>query len=685
MDVKVDEIVYRPKQGKITIIGTSTIGQGKFILRKKRNHRDFEFPLEFELEAAFKEKSFQIDIDLQLIIDKQGLNDEATWLIWMVLGGNEYLVKVNNNIENKFEYFYSKKGVFKLVPYIPKDKLLAFYVRGLQLNPVVKNLDSLNGKLSANIFLSGKDSKYLNKEKIKIVFKRRNQMGMPFHDISINMNVLQIIENTIYVEVNISERLPLINKDKEICWDVLLGVYNEEETEGYTCPLQVESSLKKQGFKYTQLKENNFFYTRPYITGDDRLAIYQSDMVNKVQLEAVVDNNEFIEFFLKVKFVSKRELSEANLVIKRREQVGSGFEYYAEMLYKLENKNGNFTVQINKKDILNKHILRDKEVWDCFVRFKTDKNNESDLQIDVSKELKNEFSYFDIKSIDKEMKARLFINGLSKLSLYITESKNTNKEAVKIAVLGTCFSRNAFNSSSYFNPNYKKIYNCVYTQFHSSIISLVSNPVPLSVEKLTGVRENDKNFVAVDFDKSFFDKLKESQADYLILDLYSDASKAILKLEDDRYVSCSYILEDSSYINQVENVEVIGHSNQERYFNIWKGAVERFIKKLTEILPEDRIILNKGRFTPTYFDENREVKSFSDPQLIRRNNCFWDKLDNYFMYLMPGAKVIDLTDTSYIGDATYPFGTSFSHYESGYYKEFLNRLNNLVIPEQLNK
>ncbi|KYG37107.1 DUF6270 domain-containing protein [Bacillus gaemokensis] len=685
MEVKIDEIAYRPKQEKITIMGTSTMGQGKFVLRKRRTHRDFEFPLEFELEVAFKEELFQIDIDLQLIIDKQGLNDEATWLIYMVSGENEYLVKVNNNIENKFEYFYSKKSIFKLVPYITKDKILAFYVRGLDLVPVVKNMDYLNGNLSANIFLSGKDSKYLKKEKIKITFKRRNQVNMPFHDVSINTNGLPVMENTIDVEVNISERIPLINKDKEVCWDVLVSVYNEEETEGYTLPLQVESSLKKQVFRYMRLKANNFFYTRPYITGDNRLAIYQSDMVNRVQLEAVVDNNEFINVAVDLEFVSERELSEANLVIKRRERVGNGYEYYAETLYKLENKNEKFTVQINKKDILNKHILRDKEVWDFFVRVKTDKNNESDLQLDVSKQLKNEFSYFDIKSIDKSMKAKLFINGLSKLSLYVAEGKNTNKDAIKVAVLGTCFSRNAFNSSPYFNPNYKKIYNCVYTQFHSSIISLVSNPVPLTVEELTGVRENDKNFVAVDFDKSFFDKLKESQADYLILDLYSDASKAILRFNDDRYVSCSYILEDSSYINQVENVKIIDHSNQERYFDIWKDAVEKFIKKLTEILPEERIILNKGRFTSTYFDENREIKSFSDPQLIHRNNYFWDKLDNYFMYLMPGVKFIDLTDTSYIGDATYPFGTSFSHYESGYYKEFLNRLNNLVIPEQLNK
>lgn len=71
--------------------------------------------------------------------------------------------------------------------------------------------------------------------------------------------------------------------------------------------------------------------------------------------------------------------------------------------------------------------------------------------------------------------------------------------------------------------------------------------------------------------------------------------------------------------------------------------------------------------------------------MISRNNHFWDKLDNYVMHLIPKAKVIDLTDTSYIGDATYPFGKSFSHYESGYYKEFLNRLNSLVISDRLSR
>lgn len=687
MKVRIGEIVYKPEKGKITIMGFSTMGQGKFILRKRRNPRSFELPLEFELEADFKKEFFQIDIDLKFIISNQGLNDESTWLIYMISEENEYLVEVNHDIGHKFEYFYDENSIFKLVPYITKDKTLAFYVRVLDLVPVVKNIDYLNGNLAANIFLSGQDSKYLKKEKIKITFKRRTQANMSFHDVSINTNVLPVAKSMIDVKVNIAEKIPAINKDKEICWDVLMCVYNEEETESYIAPLQVESSIKKKSFRYTALRANEFFYIKPYITGDNRLAIYQSDMVNRVQLESLVDNDEFINITVGLNLANDRDLSEVNLVIKRRERVGNEFEYYVEEPYKLESKNGKYTVQINKKDMLNKHILRGKEVWDFFVRVKTDKNNESDLHLDVSKQFKKEFSYFDINSTDKNMRAKLFINGLSKLSLYIVEGKDTNTGAIKVAVLGTCFSRNAFNSSPYFNPNYKKIYNCVYTQFHSSIISLVSKPVALNVKELTGVEEKDKNFIAADFDKSFFDKLKESQADYLILDLDIDASKDVLRINNDRYVSCSYILKNSSYINQVENVEIIDHSNQEKYFQIWKEAIEKFIGKLTAILPEERIILNKGRFISRYFDANREIKSFSNLQLIRRNNDFWDKLDNYFMHLMPRAKVIDLTDTNYIGDVTYPYGTSAApaHYESGYYKEFLNRLNYLVIPEQLNK
>ncbi|PGZ07521.1 hypothetical protein COE30_16745 [Bacillus cereus] len=682
MDVRIEEVGYNPEKGNMTIIGTSTAGSGRLILRKKRNHRDFEFPLEVELGEVLKGGKFQIDINLKSILEKQGLNDDAVWLIHMISGENEYVVKVKANIEERFEYFYSKNSIFKLIPYIAKDGVLAFYIRGLELAPFVKKMEYLDGKLSLNILLTGKDNKYLKEEKIKLIFKRRNQVDMAFHGTSISTKYIPVIKDSMDITMDIAGDIPYINQDKETCWDVFVNICNKDENEYYNLPLEINSVVKKQAFRYKQLKANNLFYIKPYVTGDNRLAIYQSNMLHKVRVIDIIEDNESIKIDVGLEIFNDQKIDELNLVIKRREKNGNGYEYYEEFVYDLEESGYIYIARINKKSLSHKHILRDKEVWDFFIRLKSD-NNESDLQMDISKQYKGNFSYFDICCTDKNMQGKLFINGSSQLSLYIIDEKN--RCAIKVAVLGTCFSRNAFNSSKYFNPDYKKIYECVYTQFHSSLISLVSKPVSLDLKELENIKESDRKFVEVDFDKSFFNKLKESEAEYLILDLYSDASKSILKIDSDRYISCSYILEDSKYITKLENSKIIDHTNNDEYFEIWKDAVGDFIRKLKNILPEDKIILNKGRFTPTYFDEHREVKSFSDPQLIYRNNYFWEKLDNYIMHLLPKAKVIDLTNTSYIGDATYPFGKSFSHYESGYYKEFLNRLNSLVISDRLSK
>lgn len=682
MDVRIEKLGYNLKNGDMKIIGTSTAGSGRLILRKKNNHRDFEFPLEVKLGEVLQGEKFQIDINLRSILEKQGLNNDAVWLIYMISGENEYVVKVRENIEEQFEYSYGENSIFKLIPYIAKDGVLAFYTRGLELAPFVKKMEYLNGKLLLNILLTGKDNKYLKGKKIKLIFKRRNQVDLAFHGTSISTTYIPIIKESMDITMDIAGEIPYINQDKETCWDVFVNICSKDGNECYNLPLEIDSVVKKQAFRYTQLKTNDLFYIKPYVTGDNRLAIYQSNMLHKVRAIDIIEDNESIKIDIGLEIFNNQKIDDLNLVIKRREKTGNGYEYYEEFIYDVEKSGDRYIARINKKSLSHKHILRDKEVWDFFIRLKSG-NNKSDLQLNISKQYKKKFSYFDICYKDKNMEGKLFINGSSQLSLYTIDGKN--RCAIRVAVLGTCFSRNAFNSSQYFNPDYKKIYECVYTQFHSSLISLVSKPVSLDIKELESIKESDRKFVEVDFDKSFFNKLKESGAEYLILDLYSDASKSILKIDGDRYISCSYILEDSKYIKKLENSKIIDHTNNDEYFEIWKVAVGDFIQKLKSVLPEDKIILNKGRFTPTYFDENREVKSFSDPQLISRNNHFWDKLDNYVMHLIPKAKVIDLTDTSYIGDATYPFGKSFSHYESGYYKEFLNRLNSLVISDRLSR
>lgn len=49
--------------------------------------------------------------------------------------------------------------------------------------------------------------------------------------------------------------------------------------------------------------------------------------------------------------------------------------------------------------------------------------------------------------------------------------------------------------------------------------------------------------------------------------------------------------------------------------------------------------------------------------------------------MLPNVNIIDLTNTPFIGDERYPFGKSFSHYESAYYKKFMDRLNSIVLED----
>ena len=56
------------------------------------------------------------------------------------------------------------------------------------------------------------------------------------------------------------------------------------------------------------------------------------------------------------------------------------------------------------------------------------------------------------------------------------------------------------------------------------------------------------------------------------------------------------------------------------------------------------------------------------------HNYFWEKIDNIVISNYPNIKIIDLSKKNYLASKSHPFGFSFSHYESDYYKDFLNEL-----------
>ena len=117
---------------------------------------------------------------------------------------------------------------------------------------------------------------------------------------------------------------------------------------------------------------------------------------------------------------------------------------------------------------------------------------------DLENKLKNINTKINFSSENKEIE--IFENNKNELVLKVKE-RTSNK--IRIAVLGSCYSRNMFNSGEYFNPNYKDIYDVVFTQFHSSVISAVSSPVNLNYSSEKYIKDSQLQYVKRDFQKIF--------------------------------------------------------------------------------------------------------------------------------------------------------------------------------------
>ncbi|RIL50284.1 hypothetical protein BUY93_07735 [Mammaliicoccus fleurettii] len=287
-------------------------------------------------------------------------------------------------------------------------------------------------------------------------------------------------------------------------------------------------------------------------------------------------------------------------------------------------------------------------------------------------------------SLSNEFDGKFYINGRKALSIYIKKkTKKVSENATKIAVLGTCFSRNAFNTSDYFNPEYKALTECVYTQFHSTIESIICDikaPKPL-VDAYRN--HNEFKHINTDLTKSFFEELKESGAEYIIIDLYPDATLNQLTLENGAIITYNYLINEN--VNLGRYVKGWGDekfSNEAAFISRWLNNLNIFMDKLTQIIPEHKIILNRGRLSKYYYEDNA-VKQFGTIHLINRNNYYWELLDNLFIQHYPNINVVDITDKPYKSDKNYPFGFSYSHYESDYYKTFYSEIIKILYKNKL--
>ncbi|MBM7797190.1 CDP-glycerol glycerophosphotransferase (TagB/SpsB family) [Microlunatus panaciterrae] len=261
----------------------------------------------------------------------------------------------------------------------------------------------------------------------------------------------------------------------------------------------------------------------------------------------------------------------------------------------------------------------------------------------------------------------------------------TTEEPARIAVLGSCITRDSFNSR--FNPRYKDFYVCPLIQNQTSIISLMSEPMTLGDDQYGGMTAYDQWNVRTDLNKEFLAKVVDLAPDYLILDFFADIHFGCLQLPDGRYITNNrWKLWQTGFHRELKATDQLAElklqSDPEAYLELWKASFDRLVGYLRENLPQTAVIVHRGRNTGSLqlpgqsetvdLQQHRKISKLNVPLA----NALWATLDDYAVN-STGFDVIDLTRREYPTFDGHPWGPFYVHYTLDYYSDFLTALHKI--------
>ncbi|EAC2403570.1 teichoic acid biosynthesis protein [Listeria monocytogenes] len=607
--------------------------------------------------------NFNASISLQEIAENSITNNKTAWTFRIISEGKSYTIESDGPVSNKefipMNTFYQYLFEFPegIVTLFSKPKEITATLSELQLTS-----ESLSGVINLNTTIEA------DTYAAEIVFKRRPYSALYlFHEQEETFNVGNIKSNSVNFNVDLKGLSSELLVDSSNVIDAFIRLNALSIKKQHDFYLNIDSSIKNTVAREVELSTPTHSKLTSFVTGSNRLSFYfKKNYQEIVNLASFKEDETQIE----LQFSLPKKFTNCQLVSKRRDNKAKLFEYYFEQVFPIKKGLLKSETIISRNEFLAGNINKENGIWDFFIR----STDQPDLPIFIPDTIdlsKNKFH----KVANQPFLARIIKNGAKNLSITTNPAPESNANPLKIAVMGSCFSRNAFNSKPFFNPDYKRFFEVTFTQSHTSLFSVLSKPYTgINIDDYGNMTDNERRTLQADFDKGFFEKLENSNSDYLLLDLYADVLRGPIWLESGEILSLSYISEQTGILNDLPIKRLLDHSNNDAFFQEWTSYADKFIEKLLTVMPAERIILNKGGFTTKYYDKNGAVQEYKIKMRIERNNYFWDRLNNYFLSKVPTAQVIDFTKKPYIGDYYYPFGHSFSHYESGYYKDFMREM-----------
>ncbi|PFN80576.1 hypothetical protein COJ85_29595 [Bacillus sp. AFS076308] len=646
-----------------------------FRLRDNRRWLLVERHKEYLVKPRFENNQYLFNINLTEILQNFGeVSGEKSVIDIYIKQGNDYLeLNINDSLLQKLKEKKINKGsrLIDIAFFQTKHKTLGIKLSQIKIEPQLQSfsLSEEENKIQLELKTIYKNKEFLLND-VKILLKKRK-----FANISLYYEIkdhdqyfeLPMVEDKFYITKDLFDHFILEGKT---LIDIVVRYVDHHVT--------VELPLKIKDKDFPDVNYGKVQKEHPikfYKTRINTLAILIKEAVSAFQINEINIKDHILTFDIdlsNITSISDTDTVRLDLCSTKKSSSGNDLQTFYKVDFTEIPSNGILSVKLNLEEIFGTIISLQTKYYSLLLMINGKKYP---LRITPSldkTEIKLSKCHCVCYTNETEVNFEIF-------------SQQCNP--IKLAVLGSCFTRAAFDSQNadrYFNPDYKRYFKVDYTYFWSSVISIVSQPIPFSEEDFSDLSNRELEDVRREYQKTTFKQLTEKKTDYILLDFFEDALHGVLKVDDNRFIGRNPTIRKSIHYknNLLFNSENLD-SGVAEFFDLWVDSCNKFIEKLTKIYPQERIILNTSKLTDQYYDPTHTIRSFYDDNVISKArfnyfNSVWTKMDNYFISKLPNALILDLEDYGFIGSHDHPINCGPHHYERGYYKALQNELLKVI-------
>ena len=244
-----------------------------------------------------------------------------------------------------------------------------------------------------------------------------------------------------------------------------------------------------------------------------------------------------------------------------------------------------------------------------------------------------------------------------------------DEKRTKISIFGSCCSRDVFEYDTS-----KTLLPCVYIA-RQSIVSSVSDAVPISMSQIALDSSFQKKQIFSDFNKTAFEQLKKAEGSWLLIDLTEERFD-LAKIGSGIVTNSDELQSIKAFDEKKTVLKKIGRGKDYYVEGISiREIAAKWCKHILEIFPCHGIILHKVYCAEKYFDKNKQLMEFDHVMLswIRNVNQLYKYMYDCIESELYGCFVIDISG-NFFADENHKWGLEPFHFQEEYYKEVLNQI-----------